>query len=506
MDIGILALQGGFTEIYEILKNIQIINPDDPTEKKNHINISFIKEKSDLENIDAMIIPGGESTSIIKLIEYNDLYESLLLFIRKKPVLGICAGSILLIDYFNSIPAKIIRNYFGSHKNSFKGDIIINKNLDKSGDFSFLLPEYQSVYFIRAPIITEIENEVIKLAHITEKNLDIAAEYKNIMVLCFHPEISCSGIEWFEYFIKKHCKQELISSSRKKTITPSHYAPWNDNNITINIKRALMLYLQGGVIMDVVNKEQAEIAEKSGAVSVMALEKIPADIIAEGGIARSTDPKLIKEIMNVTSIPVMAKARIGHFAEAQILDFLGVDCIDESEVLTCADELHHINKHKFNVPFVCGARDLGEALRRISEGASLIRLKGYAGTGNVLHAVKHARSVFGEIKNIVNMDEDELFYKAKDYCVSVELLKQVKELGRLPVITFAAGGLATPADVSLLMQLGCDGVFVGSGIFKGENPLERAKAMVQACTHYKNPGILASVSENLGKAMVGINK
>jgi pyridoxal 5'-phosphate synthase pdxS subunit len=265
-----------------------------------------------------------------------------------------------------------------------------------------------------------------------------------------------------------------------------------------------MRFLQGGVIMDVVNPEQARIAEAAGACSVMALERIPADIKKDGGIARMSDPLMIQQIIDATTIPVMAKARIGHSGEAAVLDSLDVDCIDESEVLSPADEVHHINKSKFRVPFVCGAKDLGEALRRIGEGAAMIRLKGNAGTGNVLQAVRHARSVFAEIKKLQNLEEDEVFVFAKEIRSPLHLVQQTRALGRLPVVTFAAGGVATPADVSLLMSMGCDGVFVGSGIFKGENSPERARAMVLACTYWKDPKVIAKVSSGLGKAMVGI--
>merc|ERR1719203_973320 len=236
----------------------------------------------------------------------------------------------------------------------------------------------------------------------------------------------------------------------------------------------------------------------------MALERIPADIKADGGIARMSDPRMIREIMEAVKIPVMAKARIGHFGEAAVLDSMDVDCVDESEVLTPADEVHHIRKSKFQVPFVCGAKDLGEALRRIAEGAAMIRLKGNAGTGNVVQAVRHARAVFAEIRQLQSLREDEIFVFAKEHRVPVEIVERTRAAGRLPVVTFAAGGLATPADVALLMQLGCDGVFVGSGIFKGENPAARAKAMVEACSHYRNPKLVARVSEGLGKGMVGI--
>merc|ERR1712032_774736 len=273
---------------------------------------------------------------------------------------------------------------------------------------------------------------------------------------------------------------------------------------TWSVKTAMPRMLQGGVIMDVVNGTQAKIAEEAGACSVMALERIPADIKQDGGIARMSDPKLINEIMAAVSIPVMAKSRIGHFAESRIIEALGVDCIDESEVLTPADEKYHINKHKFNIPFVCGAKDLGEALRRIAEGAALIRLKGNAGTGNVMEAVRHARSVFGEIRQLQSLHDDDVFVFAKEHGAPLDLVILTKQLGRLPVTTFAAGGLSTPADVSMLMALGCDGVFVGSGIFKGENSAERARAMVKACTYWNRPDIVAEASAGLGKAMVGI--
>jgi pyridoxal 5'-phosphate synthase pdxS subunit len=262
--------------------------------------------------------------------------------------------------------------------------------------------------------------------------------------------------------------------------------------------------LKGGVIMDVVTAEHAKIAEDAGAVAVMALERVPADIRADGGVARMSDPVLIQEIMDSVTIPVMAKCRIGHFVEAQILEALGVDYIDESEVLTPADENYHISKHGFKVPFVCGCRDLGEALRRIGEGAAMIRTKGEAGTGDVVEAVRHARKVTGQIRDIQSMREDELMTYAKDLGAPFELLKETRELGHLPVVNFAAGGIATPADAALMMQLGMDGVFVGSGIFKSGDPAKRGKAIVEAVTHYQDPAILADVSKGLGEPMVGI--
>ncbi|MFN8489723.1 MAG: pyridoxal 5'-phosphate synthase lyase subunit PdxS [Caldilineaceae bacterium] len=274
---------------------------------------------------------------------------------------------------------------------------------------------------------------------------------------------------------------------------------------TFAVKAGLAQMLKGGVIMDVVTAEQARIAEEAGACAVMALERVPADIRKDGGVARMSDPRKIKEIIGAVTIPVMAKARIGHIVEAQILEALGVDYIDESEVLTPADEENHINKHKFKVPFVCGCRDLGEALRRISEGAAMIRTKGEAGTGNVVEAVRHARTVNGAIRRLKCMDEDEMYAFAKEIRAPYDLVKQTAELGRMPVVNFAAGGVATPADAALMMQLGVDGVFVGSGIFKSGNPAKRAKAIVQAVTHYNDPKILAEVSEDLGEPMVGIN-
>lgn len=272
---------------------------------------------------------------------------------------------------------------------------------------------------------------------------------------------------------------------------------------TFTVKSGHAQMLKGGVIMDVVNADQARIAAEAGAVAVMALERVPADIRADGGVARMTDPAVILEIMDAVSIPVMAKCRIGHFVEAQVLEAIGIDYIDESEVLTPADEVHHVWKHDFQVPFVCGCRDLGEALRRISEGAAMIRTKGEAGTGDVVEAVRHMRAVQDAIRKLQTLPEDELVVEARNLGVSLELLQQTKEQGRLPVVNFAAGGVATPADAGLMMQLGADGVFVGSGIFKSGDPVQRGYAIVQAVTHYNDPNILADVSKNLGEPMVG---
>jgi pyridoxal 5'-phosphate synthase pdxS subunit len=269
------------------------------------------------------------------------------------------------------------------------------------------------------------------------------------------------------------------------------------------VKKGLAQMLKGGVIMDVVTPEHAKIAEDAGACSVMALERVPADIRAEGGVARMSDPGLIEKIMDSVTIPVMAKCRIGHFVEAQVLEAIGVDYIDESEVLTPADEANHIYKHDFKIPFVCGCRNLGEALRRIGEGAAMIRTKGEAGTGDIVEAVRHARAVWGEIRHLQNLPEEELMAFAKSIGAPYELVRETRELGRLPVVNFAAGGVATPADAALMMQLGMDGVFVGSGIFKSGDPAKRAAAIVKAVTHFRDAKIIAEVSRDLGEPMVG---
>ena len=274
---------------------------------------------------------------------------------------------------------------------------------------------------------------------------------------------------------------------------------------TVQVKRNFPEMLKGGVICDVVNAEQARIAEDAGASAVMALERVPADIRAQGGVARMSDPELILQIKEAVTIPVMAKCRIGHFVEAEILQAIGIDCIDESEVLTPADESFHVNKHSFSVPFVCGARDLGEALRRIGEGASMMRTKGEAGTGNIVEAVRHMRAIMGGIRRLQNLPEEELMTEAKNLGAPYELVREVAQLGKLPVVNFSAGGVATPADAALMMRLGAEGIFVGSGIFKSGDPLARAKAIVRATTQYQDAHIVAEVSRNLGEPMVSIN-
>ena len=281
-------------------------------------------------------------------------------------------------------------------------------------------------------------------------------------------------------------------------------ADTNTQSGTDTVKRGLAQMLKGGVIMDVVTPEHARIAEDAGACAVMALERVPADIRAQGGVARMSDPDLIAQIMEAVTIPVMAKCRIGHFVEAQVLEAIGIDFIDESEVLTPADEEHHIDKRPFKVPFVCGCRNLGEALRRVGEGAAMIRTKGEAGTGNVVEAVRHARAVLGEIRKLQSMAPEELMAAAKQMGAPYELVAETAQLGRLPVVNFAAGGIATPADAALMMQLGVDGVFVGSGIFKSSNPAARARAIVLATTHFRDPAIIAEASRDLGEAMAGL--
>jgi pyridoxal 5'-phosphate synthase pdxS subunit len=285
-------------------------------------------------------------------------------------------------------------------------------------------------------------------------------------------------------------------------VSPGSAAPATG---TARVKRGMAEMLKGGVIMDVVTAEQARIAEDAGAVAVMALERVPADIRAQGGVARMSDPDMVQGIIDAVSIPVMAKARIGHFVEAQVLQAIGVDYVDESEVLTPADEAHHIDKWQFTVPFVCGATNLGEALRRIAEGAAMIRSKGEAGTGNVIEATRHMRQIRGDIRRLATMDDTELFSAAKQLQAPYELVKEVAEAGRLPVVLFTAGGIATPADAAMMMQLGAEGVFVGSGIFKSGDPAKRAEAIVKATTFHDDPDVIAKVSRGLGEAMVGLN-
>jgi pyridoxal 5'-phosphate synthase pdxS subunit len=296
----------------------------------------------------------------------------------------------------------------------------------------------------------------------------------------------------------------VATNERPQQASPSSNGGGAATTGTWAVKKGLAQMLKGGVIMDVVTAEQAKIAEEAGACAVMALERVPSDIRKDGGVARMSDPDMITGIINAVTIPVMAKARIGHFVEAQVLEALGVDYIDESEVLTPADEAHHINKHPFKVPFVCGCRNLGEALRRIGEGAAMMRTKGEAGTGNVVEAVRHMRTLWDDIRRIQHMPEDELAAAAKELGAPYELVKEVHDLGKLPVVNFAAGGIATPADAALMMQLGAEGVFVGSGIFKSENPEKMAKAIVKATTHFRDAAIIAEVSRGTGTAMKGL--
>jgi len=490
-----------------------------------------VRTAEDLASVDALILPGGESTSIGAVIGKRGLVGALKEFVRTKPIWGVCAGMILLADealntqknqtLIGGLRVEVSRNHFGRQSKSSLRCMELAKSL--SGRVC------QTSHFIRAPAVTSVGEGVEVLARVD--GVAVAVQQGHILATAFHPEIT-NDPSWTSYFLnsvvgaqnavplealQQQSSGQILSASMTSALSvPSYSMPGEMHQMmeivppaepvygSTSVKWGFMRFLQGGVIMDVVNGEQARIAEAAGACSVMALERIPADIRAEGGIARMSDPKLIKDVMDSCTVPVMAKARIGHFAEARVLEALDVDCIDESEVLTMADEIHHINKSKFTIPFVCGAKDLGEALRRIGEGASMIRLKGDAGTGNVLHAVRHARSVFSQIRALQNMDEDEVYVFAKDNKSPLPLVELTRKLGRLPVVTFAAGGVATPADVMLLMELGCDGVFVGSGIFKGNDPAKRARAMVEACSYWRRPDIVAEVSEDLGKAMVGI--
>jgi len=503
LNVGVLAIQGGFAEHMAAL------------ERQGGVTASEIRTPEQLAKVDALILPGGESTAIGHGIVDAELLQPLIEFVKNKPTWGVCAGLILLADKLDSgatagaiqasdqerqpliggLDITVKRNAFGRQIDS------AFREMSLSGAAAGAVGE--EAYFIRAPSVMETGDKVEVLATLGDDI--VAVKQDSLMATCFHPEIS-SDDTWLQFFLKSVCGAETAPLAAPPAVTA--VAPWcaveGEGVGSTAVKRAFSVFQKGGVIMDVVDGKQAKLAEAAGAVAVMALERIPADIKADGGVARSSDPLMIKDVMDSCSLPVMAKARIGHMYEAKILEALAVDCIDESEVLTAADETNHIDKRPFNIPFVCGAQDLGEALRRIAEGAAMIRLKGNAGTGNVMNAVRHARSVYSEMARLKSMRDDEIFVYAKEQQVPLELVEQVREAGRLPVVTFAAGGLATPADVGLLMELGVDGVFVGSGIFKGENPAARARAMVAACTHYQDPKTVAKVSEGLGKAMVGL--
>ena len=501
-----LATQGGFAEHVQALQ------------RQSNVEAVEVRTSFELGAVDALILPGGESTAIgMGLVDANML-DDVKDFVKTKPTWGICAGLILLANELDEgakqpliggLDINVKRNAFGRQSKTAFRTMETANAAKECGDAS---------WFVRAPAVTRVGDDVEVLASVPgddvaelpDEGAVVAIKQGNLMGTCFHPEIS-SDDSWLRLFLNDMCGAESEALEPEPDVEVA--APWSAINPKTEgekgygstaAKRAFAVFQKGGVIMDVVDGEQARIAEDAGAVAVMALERIPADIKADGGVARSSDPSMIRDVMDSCSVPVMAKSRIGHFYESKILEALDVDCIDESEVLTAADEEHHIDKRAFTIPFVCGAQDLGEALRRIAEGAAMIRLKGNAGTGNVIQAVRHARSVFSEIRAVQAMRDDELFAYAKELRVPVDLVQQVKAAGRLPVVTFAAGGLATPADVALLMELGCDGVFVGSGIFKGENPAARARAMVAACTHYKTPATVARVSAGLGKAMVGL--
>jgi len=502
MIVGVLGLQGGFRLILAQLKALGVEALD-------------VRTVAELAKVDALVIPGGESPAIgVVLSRPDGMTEALREFAKTKPVLGICAGLILLANsvenrsydqnLLGGLDIVVTRNIHGNQSQSAVRTIAVLGSAKAEGVSC-------ESHFIRAPGVKKVGATVEVLAECDE--IVVAVRQGKLMGIAFHPELA-EDSTWLAYFLNIVCAPRDDSSEksdgssvgwvRVEPFAPKPRVQCSPGFGLESVKRGVFVYLQGGVIMDVVNAEQARIAETAGACSVMALERIPADIKADGGIARMSDPALIKEVQRAVSIPVMAKARIGHFAEAQILEALDVDCIDESEVLTCADESFHIDKRPFTIPFVCGAKDLGEALRRIAEGAAMIRLKGNAGTGNVMHAVRHARMVFGEIRALKALLDDEVYVRAKELQAPLALVQETRRLGRLPVVTFAAGGLSTPADVKMLMDLGCDGVFVGSGIFKGNNPEARAKAMVHACSFHKDARVVAEVSENLGNAMVGI--
>ena len=507
--VGVLAIQGGFAEHVQAL------------ERQDGVEAMEVRTSADLEKVDAIILPGGESTAIGHGLVDVELLSPLREFAQNKPVWGVCAGMIMLADALDDgatsgaiqssdqkrqplvggLDIKVKRNAFGRQIDSAYRTFDVAEGTEVQ----------DSAYFIRAPAVLEVGDKVDVLASLGDDapaglaGKPVAVRQGKLMATCFHPEISADD-SWLQLFLNDVCDAKTTPLEAPPAVAAA--APWSAvDGLGLGstaVKRAFAVFQKGGVIMDVTNAEQTRIAEAAGAVAVMALERIPADIKADGGVARSSDPSMIKEVMGACSIPVMAKSRIGHFYEAKILEALEVDCIDESEVLTAADETNHIDKRPFAIPFVCGAQDLGEALRRITEGAALIRLKGNAGTGNVMNAVRHARSVYSEMRKVQSMRDDEIYVYAKEQRVPVELVEHVRLAGRLPVVTFAAGGLATPADVALLMELGVDGVFVGSGIFKGENPSARARAMVAACTHYKDPKRVAQVSTGLGRAMVGL--
>ncbi|EOD16846.1 pyridoxine biosynthesis protein [Emiliania huxleyi CCMP1516] len=494
-SVGVLALQGGFKEHLSAV------------ERQAGVTGVEVRTPADLASVDALILPGGESTAQGHCIVEASMLKPLQEFAASKPVWGVCAGMILLADglkqsepqaLVGGLHATIERNAFGRQIDSRFRSMSLQGSAAAAG-------VSEAAYFIRAPAVAECGEGVEVLATLPDGETAVAVRQDNLLATCFHPEISGDD-SWLRFFLSTVAGRDLDEAEPHPDLTT--VAPWQplprpDSAVDTAVKRAFAVFQQGGVIMDVVDGEQARIAEEAGAVAVMALERIPADIKRDGGVARSSDPAMIQDVMSSTSLPVMAKSRIGHFYEARLLEALGVDCIDESEVLTAADETHHIDKRDFAIPFVC-AQDLGEALRRIAEGAAMIRLKGNAGTGNVIQAVRHARDVYSQIRQLRSLRPDEVFGFAKEHRVPVELVEQVRDAGRLPVVTFAAGGLATPADVGLLMELGVDGVFVGSGIFKGENPAKRAAAMVKACAHYKDPAVVVEASTNLGKAMVGL--
>jgi len=519
--IGVLAIQGNFQQNIAALQRVRQLSPN------SAFRILDVRDAKTLSQCDGLLIPGGESTAMGVVARDYKLIEPLQTFVRSpKPVYGICAGLILLSNQLTSSTStstsqqpssqpligglSVIthRNYFGHQDKSALRTLYLKSAATPSTSSTITT---SASHFIRAPAIVSYDaSKVTELAFIyddADNKVTVAVEEPALSLLAtaFHPEVTSNDLFWHQRFVRN----VFVSLNREYTVAvqPILPAPAQQSSPSFgawSVKCAMPRMLCGGVIMDVVSPQQAKIAEAAGACAVMALERIPADIKADGGIARMSDPAMVRGILDATTIPVMAKSRIGHFGESKVIESLGVDCIDESEVLTAADEQYHIDKDKFCIPFVCGAKDLGEALRRIAEGATMIRLKGNAGTGNVMEAVRHARLTFGAIRRLKALSDDEVCDFAKEIRAPVSLVRETRRLGRLPVTTFAAGGIATPADVMLMMHLGCDGVFVGSGIFKSGNPRKRARAIVHACTYWKDASVVAKVSENLGKAMVGV--
>ncbi|KAL8276323.1 hypothetical protein RQP46_011289 [Phenoliferia psychrophenolica] len=525
LNIGVLALQGGFTEHLHLLSLLP---------KSLNLSLTQIRTPAQLALVSGLIIPGGESTTIALLAKQAGLTEPLREFAQDaragrngRTIWGTCAGMILLSEEVvgtkegyegvGGVDVKVVRNQYGRQAESFRHPLELSI-LPSATPFEAIFIRAPILHSILPPVKSDINAPVEVIARVPLSKLPacpkgseplgpdadvVMARQGNLVLSSFHPELG-GDTRVHEWWIRESTMSAApngTSANGNGAAAPLYHLSLGEG--TFGLKSGLAQMLKGGVIMDVVNVEEALIAEAAGACAVMALERVPSDIRRDGGVARMDDPKMIKEIMAAVSIPVMAKSRIGHFVEAQILQAVGVDYIDESEVLSLADPSLHVDKHSFKVPFVCGCKDLGEALRRIHEGAAMIRTKGEAGTGNIIEAVRHARMVNEQIRKAQGMTNSELYNYAKELSAPYELLKQVSIEGRLPVVMFSAGGIATPADAALMMQLGCDGVFVGSGIFKSSNPALLAKAIVVAVTNYNDPHILADICTGLGRGMKG---